>query len=76
MVPTTASGPLASSASRSPAPHVTATAAIPAARAAGMAAVAVTWGAAERVSLAASGPDAVVDTMAGLEAQLLGRAGT
>ena len=47
-----------------------------AARAAGMAAVAVTWGAAERVALAASGPDAVVDTMAGLEAQLLGRAGT
>jgi pyrophosphatase PpaX len=47
-----------------------------AARAAGMAAVAVTWGAGEPGSLAASAPDAVVDTMAELTAYLLGRPGT
>ena len=47
-----------------------------AARAAGMAAVAVTWGAGEREALEASGPDAVVGTMAGLTAYLLRRPGT
>ena len=47
-----------------------------AARAAGMAAVAVTWGAGEREALAASGPDTVVDTMADLRAHLLGAPGT
>ena len=44
-----------------------------AARAAGMAAVAVTWGAGERAALVATGPDAVVDTVADLAAYLLGR---
>jgi pyrophosphatase PpaX len=43
-----------------------------AARAAGMAAVAVTWGAGERAALAATGPDVVVDTVAELTAYLLG----
>jgi pyrophosphatase PpaX len=43
-----------------------------AARAAGMAAVAVTWGAGERDALVAAGPQAVVDTVAGLSAYLLG----
>ena len=45
-----------------------------AARAAGMAAVAVTWGAGERSALAATRPDAVVDTVGGLTAYLLGGA--
>ncbi|GAA4397542.1 pyrophosphatase PpaX [Fodinibacter luteus] len=43
-----------------------------AARAAGMAAVAVTWGAGERQALVAAGPAAVVDTVAHLAAYLLG----
>jgi pyrophosphatase PpaX len=43
-----------------------------AARAAGMAAVAVTWGAGERSALVATGPDAVVDTVPHLAAYLLG----
>jgi pyrophosphatase PpaX len=43
-----------------------------AARAAGMAAVAVTWGAGERDALRATGPDAVVDTVADLATYLLG----
>lgn len=43
-----------------------------AARAAGMAAVAVTWGAGEREALVATGPDAVVDTVPDLTAYLLG----
>lgn len=43
-----------------------------AARAAGMAAVAVTWGAGERDALAAAGPEVVVDTVADLRAYLLG----
>lgn len=47
-----------------------------AARAAGMAAVAVTWGAGERAALLAAGPDAVHDTVAGLAAHLLGEAAT
>lgn len=42
-----------------------------AARAAGMAAVAVTWGAGERDALAAAGPDVVVDTVGDLRAYLL-----
>jgi pyrophosphatase PpaX len=45
-----------------------------AARAAGMSAVAVTWGAGERDALAATGPDALVDTVPDLAAYLLGRA--
>jgi len=44
------------------------------AKAAGMAAVAVTWGAGERDALAATGPDALVDSVADLSAYLLGRA--
>jgi len=44
------------------------------AKAAGMAAVAVTWGAGERDALVAAGPDAVADTVADLSAYLLGRA--
>ncbi|MFQ6171643.1 HAD family hydrolase [Oryzobacter sp. R7] len=47
-----------------------------AARGAGMAAVAVTWGAGERGALEASGPDAVLDTVADLHAYLLGGART
>ncbi|GGL33938.1 HAD family hydrolase [Phycicoccus endophyticus] len=43
-----------------------------AARAAGMAALAVTWGAGERRDLAAEDPDAVVDDVATLAALLLG----
>ncbi|MGB7818380.1 MAG: HAD-IIIA family hydrolase [Ornithinibacter sp.] len=43
-----------------------------AARAAGMAAVAVTWGAGEREALVASEPDAVFDTVGELTAYLLG----
>lgn len=43
-----------------------------AARAAGMAAIAVGWGAADREALAATGPDALVDTVADLTANLLG----
>ncbi|HET6967934.1 MAG TPA: HAD-IA family hydrolase [Ornithinibacter sp.] len=43
-----------------------------AARAAGMAAVAVTWGAGEREALLATRPDAVVDTVPDLTAYLLG----
>ena len=43
-----------------------------AARAAGMAAVAVTWGAGDREALVATGPDAVVDTVPDLTAYLLG----
>ena len=46
-----------------------------AARAAGMAAVAVTWGAGERAALAATRPDAIVDTVGDLTAYLLGGAG-
>ena len=45
-----------------------------AARAAGMSAVAVTWGAGERAALEATHPDAVVDTVHDLAAYLLGRA--
>ncbi len=45
-----------------------------AARAAGMSAVAVTWGAGERDALAATGPDALADTVPDLAAYLLGRA--
>lgn len=45
-----------------------------AARAAGMSAVAVTWGAGERDALAATGPDALVDTVPDLATYLLGRA--
>jgi len=44
-----------------------------AARAAGMAAVAVTWGAGERNALLAAGPDLLVDTVPDLAAYLLGR---
>ena len=44
-----------------------------AARAAGMASVAVTWGAGERAALEAAGPDAVVDTVPDLAAYLLGQ---
>ncbi len=44
-----------------------------AAKAAGMSAVAVTWGAGERAALEAVGPDAVVDTVPDLAAYLLGR---
>ncbi len=47
-----------------------------AARAAGMAAVAVTWGAGEREALVATGPDAVVDTVPDLTAYLLGHSRT
>ncbi|HSF37244.1 MAG TPA: HAD-IA family hydrolase, partial [Nocardioides sp.] len=46
-----------------------------AARAAGMAAVAVTWGAGERAALVATDPDAVFDTVPDLTAYLLGRPG-
>ncbi len=49
---------------------------VEAARAAGMGAVAVTWGAGEAGALAASGPDAVLDTVGELAAFLLGPAGT
>ncbi len=45
-----------------------------AAKAAGMAAVAVTWGAGERAALAATDPDTIVDTVADLTAYLLGGA--
>lgn len=44
---------------------------VQAARAAGMAAIAVTWGAAPKPALEAAAPDAVVDTIAELEALLL-----
>jgi pyrophosphatase PpaX len=44
---------------------------VEAARAAGMAAVAVTWGAGERPSLEAAGPDAVLRTVSDLAAYLL-----
>jgi pyrophosphatase PpaX len=44
-----------------------------AARAAGMAAVAVTWGAGERDALLAAGPDVLVDTVPDLATYLLGR---
>ena len=44
-----------------------------AAQAAGMAAVAVTWGAGERDALVATHPDALVDTVPELAAYLLGR---
>jgi len=44
---------------------------VQAARAAGMAAIAVTWGAGEPADLHAAGPLAVVDTMAELRQQLL-----
>ncbi|KGN40106.1 HAD family hydrolase [Knoellia aerolata] len=43
-----------------------------AARAAGMAALAVTWGAGERDALAATGPEAVFDSVGELTAYLLG----
>ena len=43
-----------------------------AARAAGMAAVAVTWGAGERDALAATGPEAIFDDVGDLTAYLLG----
>ncbi|KGN30647.1 HAD family hydrolase [Knoellia sinensis KCTC 19936] len=43
-----------------------------AARAAGMSAVAVTWGAGERDALEATGPDTVVDSVSDLTAYLLG----
>ena len=46
-----------------------------AARAAGMAALAVTWGAGERAALVATEPDAVFDTVPDLTAYLLGRRG-
>ena len=46
-----------------------------AARAAGMAAVAVTWGAGDRAALEATEPDAVFDTVAALTAYLLGTSG-
>ncbi len=42
-----------------------------AAKAAGMASIAVTWGAGERADLEAAGPLAIVDTMADLRARLL-----
>ena len=45
-----------------------------AARAAGMAAVAVTWGAGERARWPRPSPDAVVDTVGDLTAYLLGGA--
>ena len=45
-----------------------------AAKAAGMSAVAVTWGAGEREALAATHPDALVDTVPDLAAYLLRRA--
>lgn len=44
-----------------------------AARAAGMAAVAVTWGAGERAALEATDPDLVVDRVGDLTAYLMGR---
>lgn len=47
-----------------------------AARAAGMAAIAVSWGAASRELLAAAGPDALVDTVEELRQLLLPTAGT
>ena len=46
-----------------------------AARAAGMAAVAVTWGAGDRAALEATEPDAVFDTVTALTAYLLGTSG-
>jgi pyrophosphatase PpaX len=46
-----------------------------AARAAGMAALAVTWGAGGRAALEATEPDAVFDTVAALTAHLLGTSG-
>jgi pyrophosphatase PpaX len=48
---------------------------VQAARAAGMGAVAVTWGAGEEAALAATGPDAVVADVAGLRGALLHAAG-
>ncbi len=45
-----------------------------AARAAGMAGVAVTWGAGERDALEATGPETIVDTVGELTAYLLGGA--
>jgi len=42
-----------------------------AARAAGMASIAVTWGAGDRADLLAAGPLAVVDTMDEMRGQLL-----
>lgn len=47
-----------------------------AAKAAGMAAVAVTWGAGERDALVAAGPEVVLDTVPDLQAYLLGGART
>ncbi len=47
-----------------------------AAKAAGMAAVAVTWGAGERGALEAAGPEVVLDTVPDLQAYLLGGART
>lgn len=47
---------------------------VQAAQAAGMDAVAVTWGAGDRAALAAQGPTALVDEVADLQALLLGRA--
>jgi pyrophosphatase PpaX len=47
---------------------------VQAARAAGMGAVAVTWGAGERPLLEAANPDAVVDDVVGLRAVLLAQA--
>ncbi len=47
-----------------------------AARAAGMAAVAVTWGAGEPGALAAEEPDALVETVPALRSLLLGDAGS
>jgi pyrophosphatase PpaX len=44
---------------------------VEAARAAGMGAVAVTWGAGEPALLSAAAPDSVVDDMAGLRGVLL-----
>ncbi|MGG5258212.1 HAD family hydrolase [Phycicoccus avicenniae] len=49
---------------------------VQAAKAAGMAAVAVTWGAGERGALAAEEPDALVDDVAALTDLLLGREGS
>jgi pyrophosphatase PpaX len=49
---------------------------VQAARAAGMAAVAVTWGAGEPAALAAEHPDALLDDVAALTALLLGRDGS
>jgi pyrophosphatase PpaX len=44
---------------------------VEAARAAGMGAVAVTWGAGEPALLSVAGPDAIVDDVAGLREVLL-----